>query len=46
MNNIYFDNDKLVMNYHANKIKFKIKAEAVQAEYNNSDVLELEGWPQ
>ncbi len=45
MDEIIFDNKIINKDYAGSKIKFKINAEAVQAEHNNSDVLELVGWP-
>lgn len=45
MDEIIFNKEEVTNNYRGMAIKFKINAEAVQAEHNESDVLEAKGWP-
>ena len=42
---IIFNTDKITAKYPNSKFKFKVNAEAVQAENNESNVLEAVGWP-
>ncbi len=45
LTNIRFDVNSITLNYPNGKFKLDIKAEAVQAENNSKDVLEVMGWP-
>lgn len=45
LNEIIFDVDKLTSLYPGKEFKLDIKAEAVQAENNSENILEVKGWP-
>ena len=43
--NIKFDINEITKKYSGAKFNLDIKAEAIQAENNSDDVLEVVGWP-
>lgn len=43
--NIFFDTNNIMSNYQNSNFKFNVIAQAVQAENNAQNVLEVVGWP-
>lgn len=46
MDEIKFNNQKIIDNYKGKILDFEIKAEAVQSENNVKDVMEITNWPE
>lgn len=45
MEEIIFDNKKILKNYQGSSFRLEVNAEAVQSENNSSNVMEATGWP-